>query len=219
MTAKVATAAKSTPRAAPRGAHESARHAFRQSLLEEAERVFARTGFQATKMTEVARAAGVAVGTIYNHFKSKEEIFEAVVLSRSAEFRGELEPLLRIESPIERLRTIWDASFTHLGTHSALFMLFIERGGVSELDVERLGGVCVKQEYDVFLARLREVVTAAVKAKQLRADVPVDTMVATLSGAMNGAFYAWVKRQRRGRIEDVAEDLWKLFFSGARPPR
>jgi TetR/AcrR family fatty acid metabolism transcriptional regulator len=50
----------------------NARDAFRAGLCEAAERVFARAGFQATKMTDIARAGGVAVGTLYNYFDSKE---------------------------------------------------------------------------------------------------------------------------------------------------
>ena len=45
----------------------------RDRILEAAVKVFARTGFHATRVSEVAKAAGVADGTIYLYFKSKDE--------------------------------------------------------------------------------------------------------------------------------------------------
>ncbi|MFP5213352.1 MAG: TetR family transcriptional regulator [Acidobacteriota bacterium] len=46
----------------------------KQSILEAAAKLFAEKGFDATATAEVARAAGVAEGTIFRHFKTKEEI-------------------------------------------------------------------------------------------------------------------------------------------------
>src|SRR5262245_55007662 len=67
-------------------AREGARGAFRDAIVSAAERVFARSGFYATKMAEIAREAGVGVGTLYNYFESKEVIFTEILVDRQAEF-------------------------------------------------------------------------------------------------------------------------------------
>lgn len=175
-----------------------------------------RAGFQATKMAEIARAAGVAVGTLYNYFESKEVIFEEILAERGADFRASLEPALRIRSPLERLAAVVHSSLEYLEQHAALFAILVERGGVAEYDLERLGGDCAERDYVQFLDTLSGVVRAAVEAGELRRDIPVPTMVAALSGAMNGATYAWLKRKRRGRLSAVADDLLTLFLAGAR---
>src|SRR5580704_10338192 len=46
----------------------------RERILDAAVRVFAKKGFHATRVSEVAKAAGVADGTIYLYFKSKDEL-------------------------------------------------------------------------------------------------------------------------------------------------
>src|SRR5689334_23222469 len=66
-------------------AREGARGAFRDAIVAAAERVFARSGFYPTKMAEIAREAGVGVGTLYNYFESKEVIFAEIMLVRQAE--------------------------------------------------------------------------------------------------------------------------------------
>lgn len=53
--------------------------ARRQAILEAGLAVFAAEGFAATKLDDVADKAGVAKGTIYLHFKDKQDLFEQIV--------------------------------------------------------------------------------------------------------------------------------------------
>ena len=161
-------------------------------------------------------AAGVAVGTLYNYFESKEVIFEEILATRGAEFRAALEPTLQIRSPIERLTAVVRSALEYIDQHSALFAILVERGGIAEYDLQRLGGDLTEREYVSFLGQLGDCLRAAVQAGELRRDVAVPTMVAALSGAMNGATYAWLKRKRRGRLSAAADDLLTLFLAGAR---
>jgi AcrR family transcriptional regulator len=200
----------------PAKVRETARLAIRAGLRDAAERVFVRGGFSATKMSDIAREAGVAVGTLYNYFESKEVIFEEILASRGTEFLARLEPTLQIRSPLERLSAIVRNGLEFIDDHSALFAIFVERGGVAEYDLQRLGGDLTEREYACFLGQLGDCLRAAVQARELRRDIAVPTMVAALSGAMNGATYAWLKRKRRGRLSAVADDLVTLFLAGAR---
>jgi len=52
----------------------------RQVVLDAAYTLFLEQGYSATSMRQVAERAGVAVGGIYNHFSSKDEIFQALVI-------------------------------------------------------------------------------------------------------------------------------------------
>jgi AcrR family transcriptional regulator len=51
----------------------------RQQILDAALPIFSRKGFAATTTSEIAKAAGVAEGTIYNYFPTKRELFIAVI--------------------------------------------------------------------------------------------------------------------------------------------
>lgn len=65
-----------TPALSPRGEETRAR------LLAAAYDEFRANGYHGTSMRQIARAAGLAVGGIYNHFHSKEEVFAAVFDAR-----------------------------------------------------------------------------------------------------------------------------------------
>jgi AcrR family transcriptional regulator len=54
----------------------------RFAIIEAAYRLFAGQGFHATSMREIAASAGLALGGIYNHFDSKEAIFEAALVEK-----------------------------------------------------------------------------------------------------------------------------------------
>jgi AcrR family transcriptional regulator len=70
-----------------RGAHTRAGNAMnrtRQGLLDGAARAFADAGLRGSTMLSIARAAGVAKATLYNHFRAKDEVARALL---SAEIR------------------------------------------------------------------------------------------------------------------------------------
>ncbi|MGV6874260.1 TetR/AcrR family transcriptional regulator [Pseudochelatococcus sp. B33] len=67
----------------------------RRDIIDGARRVFFDRGFDGSSMDEIARAAGVSKATIYAHFASKEELFQALVKadrSKSAERLFEFDP-------------------------------------------------------------------------------------------------------------------------------
>lgn len=53
--------------------------ARKQEILDAAEALFARKGFDETSTGDILEAVGIARGTLYYHFKSKEDILDAVI--------------------------------------------------------------------------------------------------------------------------------------------
>src|ERR671932_533964 len=79
----------------------------RGAILRAATDVFASRGFFNAQVADVARAAGVAAGTVYLYFRSKDDllvsIFDRTMREWIEEGRAAVAPL---EDPVERLRTI-----------------------------------------------------------------------------------------------------------------
>src|SRR5258708_39002876 len=75
----------------------------RTGLIETAMKLAYRNGFRETSLADIAEAAHVPVGNVYYYFKTKEELGEAVVERRLAQFRELREELDRLSSPKERL--------------------------------------------------------------------------------------------------------------------
>ena len=58
-----------------------------QRILEAAYELFVDKGYRGSSMREIAEKAGIKAGSIYNHFKNKEELFEAVFIEKHPLFR------------------------------------------------------------------------------------------------------------------------------------
>jgi AcrR family transcriptional regulator len=84
----------------------SAQVPVRQRLLEAAMTLFHEHGTAATTIAQIAHAANVPLGNVYYHFRSKDEMIEAVVAARREEIRDELELASCEADPLERLRSL-----------------------------------------------------------------------------------------------------------------
>lgn len=76
-------------------------------IFEAAIKSFSQKGFHKSTMDEIAETAGVAKGTLYYHFKSKEEIFKFIITEGIKIIKEEIEDRTRhLDNPVEKLRTI-----------------------------------------------------------------------------------------------------------------
>lgn len=70
-----------------RDAPEGADDPLRDKLLDAASRVFAREGYDGTKILDIVREAGLSTGAVYGRFRSKNELLRAAVISSTAKLR------------------------------------------------------------------------------------------------------------------------------------
>ncbi|MFC4000582.1 TetR/AcrR family transcriptional regulator [Prauserella oleivorans] len=85
-----------------------------ERLLVEATDLFARHGVDAS-LEDVAKAAGVGIGTLYRHFPSRDALIEALLRTRFDSLAATAEHLLRHPSPAEAVR-IWARGFAETAT-------------------------------------------------------------------------------------------------------
>jgi len=86
----------------------------RQAILDAATEVFAAEGYATARLDEVARRAGIAKGTIYLHFRDKQDLFEQLLQSLVAPVldgvealaaRDDIPPRVLLRQMLERMRT------------------------------------------------------------------------------------------------------------------
>src|SRR5689334_13035846 len=76
----------------------------RERILLAAERIFARHGFFAARVSEIAKEAGVADGTIYLYFKSKDDLLISLFENRMRQVNDALRRAIADRPPAEQLR-------------------------------------------------------------------------------------------------------------------
>lgn len=81
----------------------------RQVIIDGAVEVFSRKGFRDSTISEIAREAHVAEGTIYQYFRNKEDLFFSIPIDKTKQFYGELELHLQgIDGAMNKIRKfVW----------------------------------------------------------------------------------------------------------------
>ncbi|MFI5299030.1 MAG: TetR/AcrR family transcriptional regulator [Polyangiales bacterium] len=121
-TARASTATKASVR-------DQARGLFRDALLVAAEAEFADKGFHAARIQDIAARAGVAVGTLYNHFEQKDELLRAILDNRKVELFEQTARQASDPRDFEgELRTYYRRVFDYLAKHRAFYAVAREAG-------------------------------------------------------------------------------------------
>ncbi len=108
----------------PRVFSETDRQAIRRKLLAQGRGLFLRYGLRKTNVGELARAAGIAKGTFYHFFDSKEELCLEIFHQEESELGGEIDALLaRHPDAGQALRSILEYSLRFVRRDSLLSRL------------------------------------------------------------------------------------------------
>jgi AcrR family transcriptional regulator len=119
--------AETEPHSGPLPPRQSQKEATRQRVVASAQELFDTHGYQGTTIREIARHAGVSVGSVFTTFASKGEILSEVMQTRLEPLYAEIDrvmPHLR-GSTADRLRTMFAVHFEFEARHVRLFMSHI----------------------------------------------------------------------------------------------
>jgi AcrR family transcriptional regulator len=172
----------------------------RALVLETAEAVFAAKGISAST-EEIARRAGVGIGTIFRHFPTKEALLEAIIIGRLRRLADEANSLSATEDPGAALF----AFFTHAVDQSATKIAFVDALAGAGVDVEN----AISQVGKDLHQAMDRLLTRAQQAGAVRDDVGVTELIALLAGASRAAEHA-------GWNDDITARTLAIVFDGLR---
>jgi AcrR family transcriptional regulator len=111
----------------------------RAVIVEAAGRMFGYRGYEATRLDDVAAAAGVTKPIVYRHFASKTALYLALLERHRADLAS-FAALIPAEGRLdERLRSVLEAWLSYVETHAyAWRMLFRDTGGGPEVESFRV---------------------------------------------------------------------------------
>jgi TetR/AcrR family transcriptional regulator, fatty acid metabolism regulator protein len=188
----------------------------RSRILQAAVRVFARRGYFAARVADVARRAGVADGTIYLYFRNKEDIlvslFDEVMSEHLEGKRREVEP--GSDAPA-RLRAIAERHLGLLGGNRDLAVVFQVELRQSTKFMERFTASWL-QDYFGLIA---EVIEQGQREGTLRSDLPVKVATKAFFGVLDEMVTSWILSRRPYDLVALAGPVVDLFLRGAGGPR
>lgn len=183
----------------------------RDAIMRAATHVFAQRGFFNAQVADVARAAGVAAGTVYLYFRSKDDLlvslFERTMKDAIAEGRA---ALVGTTDPRDRLRRIARLHLERLGRDRDLAVVFQVELRQSTKFMERFSSSYLRE----YLGIIREAVEAGQAAGLFRRDVNPTAAAKILFGALDEMATNWMLSRRRYPLENDADTVLDLFLHG-----
>src|SRR5215470_445556 len=168
----------------------------RERILAAAERVFARRGFFAARVSEIAKDAGVADGTIYLYFKSKDDLLISLFENRMKQVNEALRTAIAELPPAAQLRAF---------IHTYLQLVSDEPTVAEVLTIELRQSSKFMKEYDNpqfadFLRMLGGIIADGQARGELDGAVPSHIAARMIFGIVDELALAWVlaKQPLRG---------------------
>lgn len=183
----------------------------REAILRAAIKVFAGRGYFNSKVSDVAGEAGIADGTVYLYFKSKDEILHSIFDRAMAEFIAEgKRELAEIAEPTARLTRIAQLHLERLGADRDMAIVF---------QVELRGSTKFMQEFSAagfgeYLDMIRSTIEDGQAAGDFRNDIKPIVAAKILYGSLDEMVTNWVLSKKSYPLAPMADEVLKIFFGG-----
>ena len=169
-------------------ANDEHRTARRGEILSAAEKVFSAGGYAATTMDAVAAAAGVAKGSLYNYFKSKQDLFTQAVNDALSGDEAEVERIIALgesaSQKLDRVLDMWAQRIEYFKVYGALMLEFWAAAARQDRSGE-LAGV-FQEMYRRWRQRLGRIVAEGIASGEFRRDQDPRVAVSLIMGVTDG---------------------------------
>ncbi len=202
------------PITAPRSLKEKQRQEREALILKAAEDVLMEKGYHETSVDEIAARVGIAKGTVYLHFPSKEDLVVAI-------FERDMQQLLQsIDSTLESMTTAREKieaifDLMHGGIMSKRMQLLFSisnSSGLKHLMVEKKG--CVREIWNQLSARLYSLFEEGKAEGDFDTTLPTLVMLSAFYSLLSPKSYDRLRTEGQMSAESVSESLKRIFFKG-----
>jgi AcrR family transcriptional regulator len=173
--------------------------ARRRALLDAAVRVFARKGFHAARVGDIAAEAGVAHGLLYHYFASKDELLETIFRETWSELVAALAAVEAVEEParekVRKTAAIVLRAWQRDPDLVRVLVREVTRSPILQREVGEIG-----HAFDV----IERIVRGGQAAGEFRSDLDPRLASYILYGALESILTGWVLGQLPDGDEDVA---------------
>ncbi len=183
----------------------------REAILRAATSVFAEKGFFNSKVADIAKAAGVADGTVYLYFKNKDDVLHSIFDRAMDEFIADgRRELATLDKPEDKLRRIAELHLERLGADRNMAIVF---------QVELRGSIKFMQEFSAagfseYLDIIRATIEEGQSRGAFRSDLKPIVCAKMFYGALDEMVTNWILSSKSYPLAPMAEEVLKIFFGG-----
>ena len=188
----------------------------RQALLDAALEAFSRQGYQATRLEDIAQAAGVTRGAIYHHFGGKAGLYKTLMEDASAQESGVVEAAISEGGSLREIMTrILSYSLALFEEDRRLRQVFelaqIKAG--SDPGLEAIQGQRLEQS-ELLISSTASIMAQGIIRGDLRADLDPTTVARAFIAYQNGVAMLWLSNRQAFSIKEKAAEFADIFMGG-----
>jgi TetR/AcrR family transcriptional regulator, fatty acid metabolism regulator protein len=182
------------------------------AILEAAVRVFAENGYHQSKISKIAEVAGVATGSVYLYYKSKEDIvlkiFDEIWLKLSKELEQTIQ---RTDlDPVTKLDSIIDILFDSLTVNPSLAIVFVNEQ--NQLMQQEKGNVL--KFYKGFLELSEKILREGVDKKMFNTNIDVILYRDFITGGLRALLHEWARRPDEFPLNKIRQNIKYIAKNG-----
>lgn len=183
----------------------------RAAILEAATAVFAERGFFGAQVADIARGAGIAAGTVYLYFRSKDEILTSIFDRTMKEVIAEGRAALAdVTDPHERLRRIARLHLTRMGRDRNLAIVFQVELRQTTKFMERFSATGLRD----YLLLIQETIEDGQARGAFRKTLNARLAAKVVFGALDEMATNWILSRRRYALAQQADEIVDLLVGG-----
>jgi TetR/AcrR family transcriptional regulator, fatty acid metabolism regulator protein len=183
----------------------------RKKILESATKVFARMGFSNTRIQDVAFEAGIAHGTVYLYFKSKDELF----ISIFQESLGELikyadSEIQKKDNAEDKLRRMLSLQLDVIEENPDLTKLIL-------IEFPRTGNFLNDNNIDVlanYIDLIGNIISDGIKEGIFSTNLKIDIVATMIYAAMQGIATRWILDGMSYSLKTIDAEISEIFLKG-----
>ena len=188
----------------------------RSEILSQAEKIFAAKGFHNVTMADIAGASGFSIGSLYQFFKGKKNLYTAMISEKLDLMYAEVrEAPAATEDVIEKIGVLIDAHLKFVDKNTDFLLLFI-KGEITSLpdDMEALRRKLI-QGYEEHITFIENLLKEGVNKGLLR-NLPSRDMAEALFNLIRASSVTWILAAKKESLGSKKGFIMDIFLNGVR---
>jgi len=185
----------------------------RAQILETATELFTSSGYHNVSMHQIAEESGFSIGTLYNFFKDKEDLYGELAREYLQKFHDELASV--IEGPgdeIERIRAYVRAKGRIFENNTQMLRLYFTETGSIYSGIKSGLNADLRAIYEDFIRRLAAVFECGINKGLFRRIMEPYYLAVSLASLTNAFLLLWLEDPERHPYQENVETIMKTLF-------
>ena len=188
--------------------------ARKDEILNSAQKLFAERGFSRTTIQDISRESEFAVATLYNFFKSKDELYSALVERKTENLFTAMKEAGKGEKGIGKIERIVHAILEFFENDRDFFRLYVIERSNFEWDIRSELGERCHEMYLQYVEHIKSAIEESMSRGELEERDSWDISF-FLSGILNAFIFRWVSSPDSYSLLEKHKTVMELFLSGA----